>query len=46
LVQPIVPVLRGAPFGDPDWLFEPKYDGFRGVLLRDPPARLLPLEAR
>ena len=36
LVQPIVPVLRGAPFDDPDWLFEPKYDGFRGVLLRDP----------
>ena len=32
LVQPIVPVLRGVPFDDPDWLFEPKYDGFRGLL--------------
>ena len=32
LVQPIVPILRGAPFDDPDWLFEPKYDGFRGLL--------------
>ena len=32
LVQPIVPVLRGAAFDDPEWLFEPKYDGFRGLL--------------
>lgn len=32
LVQPIVPVLRGVPFDDPAWLFEPKYDGFRGLL--------------
>jgi bifunctional non-homologous end joining protein LigD len=27
-----VPVLRPAPFTDPAWLFEPKYDGFRGVV--------------
>lgn len=26
LVQPIVPVLRGAPFDDPAWVFEPKYN--------------------
>jgi bifunctional non-homologous end joining protein LigD len=32
LVEPIVPVLRGQPFDDPAYLFEPKYDGFRGVL--------------
>jgi bifunctional non-homologous end joining protein LigD len=30
--QPIAPVLRGVPFDDPAWLFEPKYDGFRGLL--------------
>ena len=36
LVQPIVPVLRGVPFDDPDWLFEPKYDGFRGLLYVSP----------
>jgi bifunctional non-homologous end joining protein LigD len=32
LVEPIVPVARGVPFDDPAWLFEPKYDGFRGLL--------------
>jgi ATP-dependent DNA ligase len=32
LVEPIIPVLRGVPFDDPAWLFEPKYDGFRGLL--------------
>src|SRR4051812_43408759 len=31
-VAPIVPVLRRQPFNDPAWLFEPKYDGFRGML--------------
>jgi bifunctional non-homologous end joining protein LigD len=30
-VDPIAPVLRPAPFDDPDWVFEPKYDGFRGL---------------
>jgi bifunctional non-homologous end joining protein LigD len=25
-------VLRPNPFSDPAWLFEPKYDGFRGML--------------
>jgi bifunctional non-homologous end joining protein LigD len=32
LVQPIAPVLRGVPFDDRAWLFEPKFDGFRGLL--------------
>jgi bifunctional non-homologous end joining protein LigD len=32
VVEPIVPVARGVPFDDPAWLFEPKYDGFRGLL--------------
>jgi bifunctional non-homologous end joining protein LigD len=36
LVQPIVPVLRGVPFDDPAWLFEPKHDGFRGLLYVSP----------
>ena len=31
-VVPIVAVIRRQPFDDRDWLFEPKYDGFRGVL--------------
>jgi bifunctional non-homologous end joining protein LigD len=31
-VAPIVPVLRQQPFNDSTWLFEPKYDGFRGML--------------
>ena len=30
-VDPLAPVLRPAPFDDPDWVFEPKYDGFRGL---------------
>ena len=32
LVVPIVPVIRDQPFDDPAYLFEPKYDGFRGLL--------------
>jgi bifunctional non-homologous end joining protein LigD len=32
LVEPIVPVLYPAPFDGPEWLFEPKYDGFRALL--------------
>jgi bifunctional non-homologous end joining protein LigD len=36
LIQPIVPVLRGVPFDDPAWVFEPKYDGFRGLLYVGP----------
>lgn len=31
-VTPIVPTTRPQPFNDPAWLFEPKYDGFRGML--------------
>src|SRR5215216_2492227 len=31
-VSPIVPTARPLPFNDPAWLFEPKYDGFRGML--------------
>jgi bifunctional non-homologous end joining protein LigD len=31
-VEPIVPTIRPVPFNDAAWLFEPKYDGFRGLV--------------
>jgi hypothetical protein len=31
-IDPVVLVLRAHPFDDSEWLFEPKYDGFRGFL--------------
>jgi bifunctional non-homologous end joining protein LigD len=31
-IQPIRLTSRPDPFDHPDWLFEPKYDGFRGLL--------------
>jgi ATP-dependent DNA ligase len=31
-IEPIVPTARPLPFNDPAWLFEPKHDGFRGML--------------
>jgi bifunctional non-homologous end joining protein LigD len=31
-IAPIVPTTRPAPFNDPAWLFEPKFDGFRGMV--------------
>src|SRR6476619_2756529 len=30
-VEPLALVPRADPFDDPDWIFEPKYDGFRGL---------------
>ena len=30
-IQPIAPIRRPVPFDDPDWLFDLKYDGFRGL---------------
>jgi len=30
-VEPIAPVRRAGAFNDPEWVFEPKYDGFRGL---------------
>src|SRR5688500_8768928 len=32
LVEPILLTARRDPFDDPAWLFEPKYDGYRGLL--------------
>ncbi len=31
-IEPVVLTSRPEPFDDPDWFFEPKYDGFRGIL--------------
>jgi bifunctional non-homologous end joining protein LigD len=31
-IAPIVPITCRDPFDDPAWLFEPKYDGFRGLV--------------
>jgi bifunctional non-homologous end joining protein LigD len=31
-IEPIVLTSCPEPFDDPDWFFEPKYDGFRGIL--------------
>lgn len=31
-VVPVAPMLQHRPFDDPAYLFEPKYDGFRGLL--------------
>jgi bifunctional non-homologous end joining protein LigD len=30
-VQPIAPIRRPEPFDDPAWVFDLKYDGFRGM---------------
>ena len=35
-MDPIIPVPRSGPFTDPVWLFEPKHDGFRGLLYVTP----------
>jgi bifunctional non-homologous end joining protein LigD len=35
-ISPIVPTLRRQPFNDPAWLFEPKFDGFRGLVYLTP----------
>jgi bifunctional non-homologous end joining protein LigD len=35
-VEPIAPVRHPAAFDDPDWVFEPKYDGFRGLAYLTP----------
>ncbi len=31
LLQPMLATLTDAPFDDPDWVFETKWDGFRMV---------------
>jgi ATP-dependent DNA ligase len=31
-IEPILLTPRRDPFDDPTWLFEPKYDSYRGLL--------------
>lgn len=31
-IEPVVPVLGSPPLSDPKWLYEPKFDGWRGIL--------------
>jgi bifunctional non-homologous end joining protein LigD len=30
-IEPIIPAVQREPFDDPQWLFELKWDGFRGI---------------
>jgi bifunctional non-homologous end joining protein LigD len=34
-IVPIDPILLRSPFDDPDWIYEPKWDGYRGLLYVD-----------
>ena len=36
LIDPILVERRADPFSHPDWVFEPKYDGYRGMLYLAP----------
>jgi bifunctional non-homologous end joining protein LigD len=31
IVQPMLPTLVKLPFSNPDWLFEPNWDGYRAI---------------
>ena len=31
VVEPMSPTLSKEPFSNPDWMFEPKWDGFRAI---------------
>jgi ATP-dependent DNA ligase len=43
--QPIIPTWRKEPFGNPDWLFDFKYDGFRALCyLEQARCRLISLQ--
>jgi ATP-dependent DNA ligase len=35
-VEPIIPVERPTAWNDADWLWEPKHDGFRGLVYITP----------
>jgi bifunctional non-homologous end joining protein LigD len=36
VIEPILVERRAEPFNHPDWVFEPKYDGYRGMLYLAP----------
>ncbi len=31
LIEPMLPTLARQPFSNPDWIFEPKWDGYRAI---------------
>jgi bifunctional non-homologous end joining protein LigD len=31
VMEPMLPTLVKLPFSNPDWLFEPKWDGYRAI---------------
>jgi bifunctional non-homologous end joining protein LigD len=31
LMEPMLPTLVKVPFSNPDWIFEPKWDGYRAI---------------
>lgn len=31
VIQPMLPTLSKTPFSNPDWIFEPKWDGYRAI---------------
>jgi bifunctional non-homologous end joining protein LigD len=33
IIEPMLPTLVKIPFSNPDWLFEPKWDGYRGICI-------------
>ena len=35
-IEPLTLTARADAFDDPEWLFEPKYDGFRGLIYNSP----------
>jgi bifunctional non-homologous end joining protein LigD len=39
--NPMLATLAKAPFDDPDWLFEPKWDGIRAIAICDEATRLI-----
>ena len=39
--RPMQPTLIPKPFSDPDWIFEPKLDGFRGIAVVKGDAKLI-----
>lgn len=30
-IEPMLPTLTRHPFSNPDWIFEPKWDGYRAI---------------
>lgn len=39
--EPMLATLAGAPFDDPDWAFEPKWDGVRAIAICDASTTLI-----